>query len=112
MKNGSLFGTLYRTLNKEWYQDEDNRQIVLVTENKTYYYEVFSVYRIDSEDYYINTKFNNNEEFSKFVTKIKSRSVYKMDINIDGKSILTLSTCADSVGKRRVVLHAVLVDSL
>ena len=110
-KDGSMFDTLKNTLNKEWYENKDNRKIVLVTENNTYYYEVFSNYTIDVEDYYINTIFNSDEEFNKFVNKLKSRSIYDYNVDVDENSkILTLSSCMNN-DKKRVVLHAKLLDS-
>ena len=106
MKSGTMFGTLRNTLKKEWYKNKDNRTIMFATKDGTYYYEVFSVYSIMSEDYYISTDFNSDYEFNKFIKTIKNRSIYnfKVDINNDDK-ILTLSSCYNTRGKR-VVVHA------
>lgn len=110
MKNGSMFGTLKTILNKKWYKNKKNNIVNLVTENGEYSYQVFSIYSIDSEDYYINTKFKDNSEFNKFVKKIKSRSIYDYKVNISGEDkILTLSSCIGTKGKR-VVLHAKLIE--
>lgn len=105
-KDGSMFGTLKNVLNEEWQKNEENQQIVLVTERKEYLYQVFSTYSIAPEDYYITTEFNSNDEYSDFLKTIKSRSNYdyNIDINTNDK-ILTLSTCMGS-GSKRVVLHA------
>ncbi len=112
MNNGSMFGTLKYTMNKEWYLNEDNYMIDLVTENKIYTYQVFSIYRIDAEDYYINTIFKTDKEFEKFVKKIKSRSVYKFNVDVTkNDKILTLSSCVGIKGKR-VALHAKLVEEV
>ena len=111
IKNGSMFGTLKKVLNKEWYENEDNRNIILVTETKTYYYEVFSTYAIEPELYYINTEFNDNE-FSEFIKKIKKRSIYDYGTEVsEDDQVLTLSSCLND-GTRRVVLHAKLVKTL
>ena len=110
MKNGSMFGTLKTILNKKWYKNKKNNIVNLVTENGEYSYQVFSIYSIDSEDYYINTKFKNNKEFDKFVKKIKSRSIYNYKVDVSGNDkILTLSSCIGTKGKR-VVLHAKLIE--
>ena len=107
-KDGSMFGTLRKVITKEWYTNNDNLNIVLVTENGTYNYEVFSTYTITSEDYYINTLFDNDIEFASFAKKLKSRSVYNFSKEVNGEDkILTLSSCIGD-GKKRVVLHAVL----
>lgn len=103
--DGSMFGSLKNVLKQEWDSNEKNLDITLVTEKGEIIYEVFSVYQIKAEDYYIQTDFQNND-FSKFLDTIKSRSIYdfKTDVN-ENNIILTLSTCS-STGKERVVLHA------
>ena len=108
-KDGSMFGTLKDILKEEWYKNTDNRTIILITENGTYYYEVFSTYDIIPEDYYINTEFNNEDEFEEFVKTLKNRSVYDYGVDVGwNDNILTLSSCMNA-GKKRVVLHAKLI---
>ncbi len=107
--NGTMFGTMKDTLKSEWYEDKDNLIIQLHTKDKTYQYQVFSIYRIEAEEYYVKTDFN--DDFQEFVDKLKSRSDVKIDTEIkDTKQILTLSTC---IGYKddRLVLHARLIDS-
>ena len=102
----SMFGSLKDTLNKNWYSNKDNQEIIFVTENGLNKYQVFSTYKIDNEDYYITTDFSSNEKYKEFLLKIKSRSVYNYKVDIDeNDQILTLSTCASN-GTKRVVLHA------
>lgn len=105
-RDGSMFGTLKNILTQEWQNNKENFIIPFITENEKSEYQVFSVYEIESEDYYITTNFATNSEFQEFINKIKARS--EKDFNIDvttDDSILTLSTCADN-NKYRVVLHA------
>ena len=106
MRDDSMFGSLKWVINEDWYNNEDNKYITLITENETQVYEVFSVYQIEKEDYYIQTNFNTEKKFSAFLETIKKRS--KKDFNVDVNkedNILTLSTCANN-NKYRVVLHA------
>lgn len=106
MKNGSMFASLKDVIKEEWYNNENNKYIALITENENCKYQVFSVYQTETEEYYLQTNISN---FKEFVKKIKGRS--KKNFNVDIKetdSILTLSTCADNT-KYRVVLHAVKV---
>ncbi len=106
-RDGSMFETLINVLDKAWYENEENHEVILVTEMGTYFYEVFSTYSIIPEDYYINTVFYNDEDFNTFVNKIKSRSNYDYGVEVNGTSkILTLSSCIGD-GRKRVVLHAV-----
>ena len=107
MRDNSMFGTLENVLKDEWYNNESNKYITFVTENEYSIYEVFSVYQIEKEDYYIKTNFNSDKEFEDFFQKIKERSIKDFNIDILKKNnILTLSTCANN-NKYRVVLHAV-----
>ncbi|MGM9876434.1 MAG: class B sortase, partial [Bacilli bacterium] len=55
MRDDSMFGSLKWVINEDWYNNEDNKYITLITENETQVYEVFSVYQIEKEDYYIQT---------------------------------------------------------
>ena len=106
MLNGSMFGTLKKTLNKKWYSNTDNRIITFVTEDGDHLYEVFSVYNIKAETYYINTEFNNDDEYYSFLNTIKNRSIFDFDVDLDINSqIITLSTCS-SGASNRTVLHA------
>lgn len=106
MRDGSMFGSMKNILNSDWYENEENTNITLYTENEKRSYKVFSIYKIESEDYYIKTEFINDKEFEQFVNTIKNRSIKKFDIDVSSSdSILTLSTCAKN-NKYRVVLHA------
>lgn len=105
MKNNSMFGSLPDVLSKKWYNNEDNYIIDLVTEEKEYKYQVFSVYKIENEEYYIKTKFES-DEFSQFIKIIKGRSYKNFKVDITKEDvILTLSTCG-ATNDYRIVLHA------
>ena len=110
-KDGSMFGTLSNVLDEKWQSNEDNLKILFVTEAGTFYYNVFSTYIITPEDYYINTKFNDTEEFNQFLNKIYYRSNhnYGTPISSEGQ-VLTLSSCNIS-GSKRIVLHAILENN-
>ena len=106
MRDDSMFGSLKWVINEDWYNNEDNKYITLITENETQVYEVFSVYQTEKEDYYIQTNYNTEKEFNTFAQTIKKKK--KKDFNVDVNkedNILTLSTCANN-NKYRVVLHA------
>ena len=106
MRDGSMFGSLKNILSSDWYDNEENTNIVLYTEKEESIYKVFSIYKIESEDYYIKTEFSNENEFEKFIETLKKRSIKNFNIDISKEdSILTLSTCANN-NKYRVVLHA------
>lgn len=110
-RDGSLFGTLKKILTEEWQNNTDNFIIPFITENEKVECQVFSVYKIENEDYYITTNFGTDDEFQNFIDKIKLRSLkdFNIDVTSDDK-ILTLSTCADN-NNYRVVLHAVFLET-
>lgn len=108
MRDNSMFGSLKDVITEEWYNNEENKYITFVTENDYQTYQVFSVYQIKTEDYYIKTEFKSNE-FTEFIDTITKRSKKDFGINVSKEdTILTLSTCANN-NKYRVVLHSVRV---
>ena len=107
-KDGSMFGSLKNVLESNWQENKDNLEITLITEKGQYKYQVFSTYSIKPEDYYINTIYNNDNEF---LNKVKSRSNYNYNIEVNSNDkVLTLSSCIGD-GKKRVVLHAKLIEN-
>ena len=104
----TMFGTLKKVLTKDWYNNTDNHIIKLSTSEYNSLWQIFSVYSIKTESYYITTNFKNNEEFQKFIDTIKSRSKYKFNANVTADdNILTLSTCHNTNDK--IVVHAKLI---
>ena len=104
-RDGTMFRTLRNALEEEWYTNPENQEITFVTENEKNKYQIFSIYIIENEDYYITTEFSKNE-FKKFIKTIKSRSIYDFGVELnEDDQILTLSTC-DNNNKYRLALHA------
>lgn len=105
-RDGSMFCSLKNVLNENWYSNSENHIITFYTPNETLQYQVFSVYQISLNDYDTSTYFDSDEDFEKFLTKIKNNSVYNFNVEVDKNTqVLTLSTCANN-NKYRVVLHA------
>ena len=105
IKDGSMFGSLKEVLTEEWYNNEENRNIIFITEDGNYEYKIFSIYQIEDEDYYIETEFKGNE-FKEFINVIQKRSNKDFGEEVDeNDQILTLSTCANN-NKYRLVVHA------
>lgn len=105
----TMFGSLKNILKSSWYNNKNNHIIKFSTPKENTLWQVFSVYTIEAESYYITTKFPTNEYFKEFVTTLKSRSKIEFSATPDeNDKILTLSTCKDSKGNR-VVMHAKLI---
>ncbi len=107
--NRKMFGSLVWCLKENWYKNEDNRYIKISTPIANTVWQIFSIYTIVPESYYIRTYFATKEEHQEFLKTIKERSIYDFNIKLttDDK-VLTLSTCTDD-GTKRVVIHAKLV---
>ncbi len=108
--NNTMFATLNTLLSDDWYNNRD-WCIHLSTLNKNTLWQIFSVYKVPSESYYITTDFEDSYEYLKFLETILNRSYYNFetDLNINDK-ILTLSTCTN-VNDGRLVVHAKLIKS-
>lgn len=107
--NNEMFGSMRKVLKPSWYKNKNNHIIIIATPNSNQNWQVFSIYTIEPESYYITTNFDKEEEFSKFITTIKSRSIYNFDVNLNkNDKILTLSSCYDN--EKRMVLHAKLMS--
>lgn len=104
----TMFGSLKQVLTKKWLNNKDNYLIRFSTPNENTLWQVFSVYTIAKESYYI-TPTISLQEYMTFLTTLKERSIYNFnaELNITDK-IITLSTCKDTNGNR-VVLHAKLI---
>lgn len=106
--DGSMLGTLKNVLEDSWYQDKKNHIIKLSTPKENTIWQIFSVYIIQKESYYITTHFSNNT-FSSFIDTLLSRSKFQFDTEVNtNDKILTLSTCKNNFGKR-IVVHAKLI---
>lgn len=104
----TMFGSLSKVLKSSWYNDKDNHIIRISTDTENTLWQIFSVYKIPEESYYITTNFNSNEEYSKFLNTIKQRSIHNFNTNLDtNDKILTLSTCYSDT--ERTVVHAKLI---
>ncbi len=104
--DSSMFATLKNTQSPSWYNNSTNKYITFTSPNGTHVYEVFSVYTIKSETYYLTTDFSSRKDFLSFINTLKRRSIHDFGVSVsETDSIITLSTC-DATGKSRVILHA------
>lgn len=104
----TMLGSLSKVFRREWYSNKDNHIIRISLDNVNTLWQIFSVYKIEVETYYITTNFNSDDDYLKFLNTIKSRSIYDFGANlsVDDK-ILTLSTCYSDT--ERTVVHARLI---
>ena len=104
----TMFGSLYKTQYPAWYQNRSNHIIRISTPSVNMSYQIFSVYKIEEESYYIQTDFTSDSEYLEFLNTIKGRSKYDFNVVLnESDKIITLSTCAND--KERYVVHAKLI---
>lgn len=108
LANKTSFGSLSNVFKSDWFETS-NHYIEVITEKDKYVYEIFSIYTIDPEVYYLQNNFNSKDSYKEFISTIKSRSIYDFNIDLDTSDrIITLSTCTDN-NKSRNVVHAKLI---
>lgn len=104
----TMFGSLRDVLSETWFNNKDNYVVRLSSVNYNTLWQVFSVYTIEEENYYITTGFNSDKEYNDFLSTLSNRSIYDFNVDVNNQDkILTLSSCYSST--ERVVLHAKLI---
>lgn len=112
MIDGTMFSDLAFYVQEGSYKNYFNNyniikydDFVSVTE-----WKIFSAYvvNLNKEEYYLYTKYRDDEDYLAFIDEIKRRSILKSDeeISIDDEMI-TLVTCNFWYDNARVIIHAV-----
>lgn len=109
MKNKSMFGSLEEYLDQGFY--ERNKIITLdFPDNRTYEWEIFSVYSTTDVDW-MKTDFANDAEFAHNLEVSEEKSVINTHTSIGEEDrILTLSTCTVEDNEERIIVHAKLLE--
>ncbi len=103
----TMFTSLKNLLDKNWLTNDPLIKLSMPKENSLW--QIFSVYVIPEESYYITTHFENDEQYETFLKTIKNRSIYDFNTSISqNDKILTLSSCKDNNGNR-IAVHAKLI---
>ena len=107
--DGTLFGSLRNVLTSTWQNNKDNYIIYFSTLKENMLFQIFSIYTIKKENYYITTYFRKSLEKQTWLDTIQKRNISKIATEVDiNDKILTLSTCfGDS--SERLVVHAKLI---
>ncbi|MCL2037786.1 class B sortase [Candidatus Saccharibacteria bacterium] len=106
---GTMFSTLKNILNSSWVDVRDNHVVRYVSETETMLFQVFSVYTVPVESYYIQTRFGNDAQYRGWANEMIGRSKYDFRTSVDeNDQVLTLSTCHND-NSVRVVMQAKLI---
>ena len=104
----TMFGSLRNVLSNNWLKDTNNYVIKISTEKENSLWQIFSTYHLPTTSDYLQTNFNNDNEFQDFINMIISRSSYNFNTSVSvNDNILTLSTCYNNIDK--MVDHAKLI---
>lgn len=104
----TMFGSLRNVLTNNWLKDTNNYVIKISTETENSLWQIFSTYHLPTTSDYLQTNFNNDNEFQDFINMIISRSSYNFNTSVSvNDNILTLSTCYNNSDK--MVVHAKLI---
>lgn len=101
MKNLSMFGRLKKYKTEEFY--EEHQYFTIYTDEEVYRYRIFAYYDIPEDGDIYTIGYSADDEFGKFIDKMKRRSYYDTGVEVtkDDK-IVTLSTCS-TTGNRFVI---------
>jgi len=106
--NKTSFGSVSNLFTEKWFQ-KSNHNIIVITANGRYVYQIFSVYYSEPVTDYLQTNFFNREQYLQFLNNLKSKSKFNFNIDMnENDKIITLSTCTED-NKGRKVVHAKLV---
>lgn len=107
--DSTVFGSLKKVLTQSWQQNKDNYAIKISTPTENMIFQIFSIYTIEEESYYITSKFYSEEQKQTWLDTIKQRNTAPIDTSVNtSDKILTLSTCENNDGGR-IVVHAKLI---
>ena len=110
MRNKTMFAQLKKYKEKEFFYG-DNDIVIEVENGKVLKYKVFSAYITDAKNNYIETDFDDKEQYKEFLKDIKNKSLYKSDLDVnENDKIITLSTCSYEFNDARMVVHGKLLN--
>ena len=102
--NKTVFGSLKDTLTKDWQNNKENYVIQISTPTANFVYQIFSIYTIDAESYYIIPGFNTISTKEEWLATMKNRNTAPMNVSLNASDkIITLSTCQNNDGGGIVV---------
>ena len=108
MNDGTMFQTImnFRTIGQF-----RNGSIYVYTADGIFVYTPFSVYDAVPTDSFFRVDFGSDEEFSDFLTDIRSKSIFRSTtVPKSTDKIVTLITCTNTLVDKRFVVHGVLSE--
>lgn len=110
MLDGLMFRALDKYKNKSFFEDHQTIEIRTLNGYRTY--RIFSAYLVDATKQGLDIP-ANNIKIETLLTRFKNQSRYKTDTDTsEADHILTLVSCNYDIDHGRIIVHAVLEDSV
>ena len=77
-RDKTMFGSLKNVLKKTWFNNKDNHVIKISTPYENSLWQIFSVYFIETESYYITVNFKDNDDYLEYINTSLKRSIYEI----------------------------------
>lgn len=107
ISDGTMFADLIRYKEEDFFKEHS--YIYYQDKERLTKWKVFSVYYINGDVEEIPTIFKDNSSFNEYLLKIKKRSLYESEIQLNKEDrILTLMTDSFEYANGKTILHAVL----
>lgn len=113
MKNGTMFGSLHRYEDEEFF--DENRYIYVYTQEKLLVYKIFAAYVHSNEHLLYNHNFELPEMAALYFETIRTERnmnrIYDDNIELSGEEyFITLSTCINNKPENRFLVQGVLIN--
>ena len=115
MKNGTMFAGLHKFEDRSFF--EENTKVFIYTPEREYEYTIFAAYIYDDRHLLYSFDFANEEVYAAYLEDIQSmrsmNALIREDITVTAEDkIITLVTCIGNQPSKRLLVQAVLEDSL
>ena len=108
MRNNNMFNQLEKFKNFSFFNNDND--IVVTDEEGQHIYKVFSAYTAKSNEQICKTNYSNKDEFLKEINDMKSKSLFKKDIQFNKDDrIITLVTCTYEINDGRLIVEGKLI---
>ena len=108
--NGSMFGELKKYMEEPFYKEHPF--FYILTPNGNYKVDVISAYTDDALSSSYNAKFNDLNDYQRYIEKIRLKSRYSTDISVNYNfdKIISLYSCSHESGSKteRYFIHGVI----
>ena len=109
MRNKTMFGELANFKKENFFKE--NNKFEIEYKDKTYTYEVFSVYIADASKDFLEVSFNSDDDYKDYLNYIKNNSLFKSNVDVStNDSIVTLYTCSYEFDGARTIVNGKLIS--